>query len=210
MPRKSFWCQKSQKLKPRKNISVPARAAVHSRVLCPTEGKLFIQSDISDIELMCNLALIRFNIKHYWPAIVPRYVPVRMRPGWSPPSYLNGGDQGEEEEGEKQDIVGGEHFHRVVARFPWVWQKFCVRASSFKNLQSWPASQNTTDFLTFLIIFCFKYLGSTYKFHFRQAFLMYKCDGVPSKRYLRLLSLLQTSCDQPFPKFISRATAEGQ
>ena len=215
MPRKSFWCQKSKKqgnlkkLKPWKKISVPARAAVHSRVLCPTEGKLFIQSDISDIELMCNLARIRFNIKHQWPAIVPRYVPVRMRPGWSPPSYLNGGDQGEEEEGEK-DIVGGEHFHQVVARFPWVWQKFCVRASSFKNLQSWPASQNTTDFLTFLIIFCLKYLGSTYKFHFRQAFLMYKCDGVPSKSYLRLLSLLQTSCDQPFPKFISRATAEGQ
>ena len=45
-------------------MSVPARAAVHCRVLCPTEGKLFIQSDISDIELMCNLALIRFNIKH--------------------------------------------------------------------------------------------------------------------------------------------------
>ena len=84
-----------------------------------------------------------------------------MRPGWSPPSYLNGGDQGEEEEGEKQDIVGGEHFHQVVARFPRVWQKFCVRASSFKNLQSWPASQNTTDFLTFLIIFCLKYLGDT-------------------------------------------------
>jgi len=67
---------------------LPARAAVHSRVLCP--------------------------------AIVPRYVPVRMRPGWSPPSYLNGGDQGEEKEGEKQDIVGGEHFHQVVARFPRV------------------------------------------------------------------------------------------
>ena len=187
MSRKSFWCQKShkkrqlqKKIKPRKYISVPARAAVHCRVLCPTEGKLFIQSDISDIELMCNLALIRFNIKHQWPAIVPRYVPVRMRPGWSPPSYLNGGDQGEEEEGEKQDIVGGEHFHRVVARFPWVWQKFCVRASSFKNLQSWPASQNTTDFLTFLKIFCLKYLGDTYKFHIRQAFFLYKC----SQKYL--------------------------
>ena len=166
---------------------------------------------------MCNLALIRFNTKHQWPAIVPRYVPVRMRPGWCPPSYLNGGDQGEEEEEEKQDIVGGEHFHQVVARFPRVWQKFCVRASSFKNLQSWPASQNTTDFLTFLINFCLKYLGDTYKFRFRQEFFEYKwsqiylskCDGVPSKSYLRLLSLLQTSCDQPFPKFISRATFEG-
>jgi len=47
---------------------------------------------------------------HRWifrPAVVTRYVPVWVRPGWSSPPQLHRGDQGEEE-GEQQEFHWGD------------------------------------------------------------------------------------------------------